>query len=162
MQTGAQSFTIACDSSLEAPGPFRALGGTRRKASFMHAVHSAKGRHVLASFAALMIFWALLNATLAPDVLIVGAVVALSISVLFQSGLSFFSEFRFTPAAIGMTVLYFIYFFIELTKANLKLAAIVLTPSLPIKPGLVKVRTSSRPPWRVCFWPIRLRSRPAR
>ena len=36
---------------------------------------------------------------------------------------------------------YYGYFLRELFKSNLKMAAIVLSPSLPITPGIVKVRT---------------------
>ncbi|MBF0246741.1 MAG: Na+/H+ antiporter subunit E [Alphaproteobacteria bacterium] len=103
-------------------------------------------RQIVGVFAALMIFWVLLNGTVAPDVLALGAVVALLISVAFKDTLSFFSDFRFTPAAVWATVLYFAYFFKELVVANLKLSAVVLHPALPIKPGLVKVRTNLKTP----------------
>ncbi|MCP3849416.1 MAG: Na+/H+ antiporter subunit E [Gammaproteobacteria bacterium] len=92
-------------------------------------------------FVTLLLFWIMLNGTLATDSLIVGVVVSLSITLLFCSGLSFFTEFRATPQAFIAGFFYYAYFFRELIKSNFKLAAIVLSPSLPIKPGIVKVRT---------------------
>ena len=92
-------------------------------------------------FATLLLFWIMLNGSLALDNIIVGVLVAAVISLLFHSGLSFFTEFRATPQAFIAGIQYYIYFFKELVISNIKLAAIVLNPSLPIKPGIVKVRT---------------------
>ncbi|MBU0656144.1 MAG: Na+/H+ antiporter subunit E [Gammaproteobacteria bacterium] len=102
---------------------------------------SGKGRNTAIMFATLMLFWLMLNGKLEADILIVGALVALVIAVLYRDGLSFFTEFRFTPAAFIAGFGYYGYFFKELFKSNIKLAAIVLSPSLPVKPAIVKVRT---------------------
>lgn len=100
-----------------------------------------KGRNTAILFATLMLFWLMLSGKLETDILIVGAVISLTIALLYGNGLSFFTEFRFTPAAIVAGFLYYGYFFKELFKSNMTLAAIVLSPSLPITPGIVKVRT---------------------
>lgn len=100
-----------------------------------------KAKDLLLMFAALFMFWVLLNASLANDVLIVGAVAAAIITFLFRNGLGFFSELRLNPRALMTTVLYFFFFIKELVKANLNIASIVLAPSLPLNPGIVKVRT---------------------
>jgi multicomponent Na+:H+ antiporter subunit E len=92
-------------------------------------------------FAALLVFWILLSGTLAVDVLIAGILVSLAITAFFRDGLSFFTAFRFTPQALKATALYFLYFFKELVKSNIQLAKIVVSPNLPINPGIVKVRT---------------------
>jgi len=92
-------------------------------------------------FATLLLFWFMLMGRVTADVLIVGVIVSLAIALLFPSGLSFFTEFRATPAAFVAGLRYYGLFFKELVKSNLRLAAIVLSPSLPIKPGIVKVRT---------------------
>lgn len=83
----------------------------------------------------------MLNGTLAMDSLIIGILVSSAITLLFRQGLSFFTEFRATPQAFIAGLFYYAYFFKELVKSNFKLAAIVLSPSLPINPGIVKVRT---------------------
>lgn len=101
----------------------------------------SKARDLAVLFATLFLFWVLLNGTLAADTLITGVLVAMAIALLFRNGLSFFTEFRATPQAFVAGFLYYGYFFKELVKSNLKLAGIVLSPSLPINPGIVKVRT---------------------
>ncbi len=101
--------------------------------------YKVRDRAVL--FVTLLLFWVMLNGTLAVESLIIGILVSFSITLLFCSGLSFFTEFRATPQAFAAGILYYIYFFKELVKSNFRLAAIVLSPSLPINPGIVKVRT---------------------
>jgi multicomponent Na+:H+ antiporter subunit E len=92
-------------------------------------------------FATLLLFWLMLMGRLTVDILVVGVLASLVIALLYPVGLSFFTEFRATPEAFVAGLRYFGYFFKELVKSNLRLAAIVLSPSLPIKPGIVKVRT---------------------
>ncbi len=101
----------------------------------------SEGRNVAILFATLMLFWLMLSSRLDADILIVGSITSLAIAVLYRDGLSFFTEFRFTPAAIVAGFRYYGYFFRELFKSNVKLAAIVLSPSLPVEPAIVKVRT---------------------
>lgn len=92
-------------------------------------------------FSTLLLFWLLLNGSLAGDVVLVGAIAALAIAFLFRGNLAVVSEFRLTPAALLTAPRYVIHFGKELVKSNLNLARIVLSPSLPLKPGIVKVRT---------------------
>lgn len=101
----------------------------------------SRARSISVMFATLLLFWLMLMGRLTADVLVVGVVVSLVIALLFPSGLSFFTEFRATPAAFVAGVRYYGFFFKELVKSNLRLTAIVLSPSLPITPGIVKVRT---------------------
>lgn len=92
-------------------------------------------------FATLLLFWIMLMGSVERDVMVVGVLASLVITLLYPRGLSFFTEFRATPRAFVAGVLYYGFFFKELIKSNLRLTAIVLSPSLPIKPGIVKVRT---------------------
>lgn len=92
-------------------------------------------------FATLLLFWLMLMGRMTVDVLVVGALASLTIALLYPNGLSFFTELRATPEAFVAGLRYFGYFFKELIKSNLRLTAIVLSPSLPVKPGIVKVRT---------------------
>lgn len=92
-------------------------------------------------FLTLMLFWVMLVNSLAPDTLLVGALVSLVVALLYREGLSFFTEFRATPAAFVAGVLFYAYFFRKLVQSNLRLAAIVLSPDLPVNPGIIKVRT---------------------
>lgn len=98
-----------------------------------------KDRLVL--FVTLFMFWFLLNNSLAIDNVVIGVAVSLAITLLFKDGLSFFTEFRFNFQAVMAGVHYFAYFLKELIKSNVNLAAIVLNPSLPINPGIIRVKT---------------------
>jgi len=106
----------------------------------------SRARDLTMMFATLLAFWLLLNGSLASDVLIVGLIAALAITLLFRNGLSVVSEFRFTPQALMAAPAYVVYFLKELVKSNLKLAGIVLSPALPLHPGIVKVRTRLKSP----------------
>ena len=98
-------------------------------------------RNVSIVFLTLMLFWVMLVDSLATDRLVIGALVSLSVALLYRDGLSFFTEFRATPAAFVAGLQYYAYFFRKLAESNLRLAAIVLSPDLPVRPGIVKVRT---------------------
>ncbi len=102
---------------------------------------TGKWRDTAVLFGTLLLFWIMLMGSLDTDSLLVGALVSLIIALLFRDGLSFFTEFRATPAAFVAGLAYYGYFLRELVRSNLKLAAIVLSPDLPIRPGIVKVRT---------------------
>lgn len=92
-------------------------------------------------FATLLGFWLVLNGSLASDVLVVGMIAALVIALMFHDGLSVVSEFRLTPQSLLAAPAYVLFFLKELIKSNLRLASIVLSPALPLHPGIVKVRT---------------------
>lgn len=92
-------------------------------------------------FVALLLFWVLLNGSVASGVLIVGAIAAALIAISFRGHLGWFSELRLTPRALATTVAYVFYYLKELVKSNVNVAAIVLSPDLPVKPGIVTVRT---------------------
>ncbi len=92
-------------------------------------------------FGTLLLFWVMLTGNVKTDSLLVGAMVSLVIALLFQEGLSFFTEFRLTPQSFVAGVAFYGFFLKELVKSNLRLAAVVLSPDLPIRPGIVKVRT---------------------
>jgi multicomponent Na+:H+ antiporter subunit E len=105
-----------------------------------------KARHPVGLFIVLLVFWLLLNSSLDLDVLIVGSVSAFLIVVLFRNGRSILSDFNLTPRGFATAVFFILYFFKELIKSNIRLAAIVLSPSLPVHPGIVKVRTRLKSP----------------
>jgi multicomponent Na+:H+ antiporter subunit E len=102
--------------------------------------------HSIRLFVVLFVFWLLLNNSLALDVLIVGGVAAFLIALIFQSGRSVLSDLNLTPLGLGTAVIFILYFLKELVKSNIRLAAIVLSPALPVNPGIVKVRTKLKSP----------------
>jgi multicomponent Na+:H+ antiporter subunit E len=103
-------------------------------------------RHSMRLFVVLFVFWLLLNNSLAPDVVIVGIVAAFLIALFFPYGRSVLSDLNLTPRGLATAVVFVLYFYKELIKSNIRLAGIVLSPSLPVNPGIVKVRTKLKSP----------------
>jgi len=98
-------------------------------------------KNFLITFLILMIVWILLNNTFQPDILIVGVVIAFFLSLFLCKRCELFVDMNFTPKGIFYTLAYLVVFFIELIKSNLDVTRRVLTPSLPINPGIVEVKT---------------------
>jgi multicomponent Na+:H+ antiporter subunit E len=94
------------------------------------------------TFIILMIVWILLNNTFQLDVLITGAVLAFFISLLVCRQCDVFAEMKLTPKAMAYSVMFLFVFAIDLVKSNMDVTRRVLTPSLPIKPGIVEVKTT--------------------
>lgn len=100
-----------------------------------------KLKNIFVSFLIGFIFWILLNNTLDPLILGIGAALSVLLSVLFCSRCDVFSELKLTPEALVYTLIYLVVFLYELIKSNLDVARRVVTPSLPINPGIVEVKT---------------------
>jgi len=100
-----------------------------------------KTRNLSVLLGTLLLFWVLLNGSMATDVLVVGGVAALVIAVVFTNALAIVSDLRINPRALVSTALYIPFFIKELVKSNINLARIVLSPALPVRPGIVRVRT---------------------
>lgn len=110
----------------------------------MDAVPVGRARNAVALFAVLMLFWILLDGSVAPDVLIVGAIASALIALVYRDGLPIVTEARPTPRALLAAVAYVGFFLKELVKSNLHIAAVVLDPALPVHPGIVQVHTRLR------------------
>lgn len=85
--------------------------------------------------------WLLLTSSVSPDELITGALVAV-VAAIATPRLAAFSGFRLVPTAPIAMVRYQFNFIIALIKANLDMARRVLSPSLPLKPAVVEIRTT--------------------
>jgi multicomponent Na+:H+ antiporter subunit E len=97
-------------------------------------------------YATLVFFWIWLNNAAGIVVLSVGLVSSLIIALIFSTNLSAFSGLKPNLRAIAFSFLFILYFIKELFKSNLSLAKIVLSPGLPLNPGIVKVRTRLKSP----------------
>nr|VFK38877.1 MAG: multicomponent Na+:H+ antiporter subunit E [Candidatus Kentron sp. SD] len=102
---------------------------------------ATKVQNLAALFATLFIFWMLLNGVFAIDVLGIGVLVSVIIASLFRDSAVLYAEPRSTTRILRAVMLYLLYFLKELVKSNIKIAGIVLSPAMPINPGIVKVRT---------------------
>ncbi len=97
-------------------------------------------------FVLLFALWLLLTGSSDPAEWVAGLMVALIVTLISRPHLSIFSGLRFTPSAIPSFLAYLGAFIIALIRANLDMARRVLSPSLPLRPALVQVKTELRSP----------------
>jgi multicomponent Na+:H+ antiporter subunit E len=95
----------------------------------------------LISFLVFLAVWILLTSSLQIATILVGVVVSLIIALLFGIKAEVFGEINLNPKSIINLIAYTFVFIWELIKSNIDVARRVLSPSLPIKPGIVKVKT---------------------
>lgn len=93
-----------------------------------------------------MLLWMLLTGSLDKQELITGGVVSLLVTTLFTSRLAIFTGFKFSWLAPIYILIYLGNFLIALLLANFDLAVRVLSPSLPIRPEMVEVKTILKSP----------------
>jgi len=91
-------------------------------------------------FIFLLIVWILLAGTDQQEI-IIGIIVSLLLTIIFFSKATIFSEFKLNPKAIYYSIIYIFVFSWELLKSNLDVAFRVIHPTIPINPGIVKVKT---------------------
>ena len=93
-------------------------------------------------FITMFLLWLLLTFNLESSNLIVAAVVALITAVVFGSHFLKNSHELFNPLRIFWALIYLLIFIWECIKANIDVAYRVLHPKMPIKPGIVKARST--------------------
>ncbi|MEJ2693434.1 MAG: Na+/H+ antiporter subunit E [Candidatus Thiodiazotropha sp.] len=102
--------------------------------------------HSAVLFVMLFAFWLLLTGSLDPTELVAGVAVALVVTMISRPHLAIFNGLRLSPAAIPPFFAYLGLFFVALVRANIDMARRVLSPSLPLRPALVEVRTELQSP----------------
>jgi len=93
-------------------------------------------------FILILVLWLLITFNLESSNLIVGSVVALITALVFGKGFLQNPKKFFQPQRYFWIIVYLFIFVWECIKANFDVAYRVLSPSMPIKPGIVKVKTS--------------------
>jgi multicomponent Na+:H+ antiporter subunit E len=93
----------------------------------------------------LFIIWILLAGTDWNE-LVAGAIAAVLLSLFFTSKVTMLGNLRFTPKSFFFLILYILVFLRELVKSTLDVAGRVISPRLPINPGIVKVHTRLKNP----------------
>ncbi len=93
-------------------------------------------------FISMLLLWLLLTFNLHSANIIIGVIVSLIVTLLF--GHSFLTNWKlfYNPVRYLWAVVYLIVFIWECVKANFDVAYRVLSPRMPIKPGIVKVKCS--------------------
>lgn len=78
--------------------------------------------------------------------MIFGGATALLIVFLFHSRLAVLGDVKLNPRSLVYMVMYLFVFMWELLKSNIDVALRVISPKLPINPGIVKVKTRLKSP----------------
>ncbi len=93
------------------------------------------------TFLVMFIIWLAFTTSLEPAELITGAIVSLILAFFTDRIFSCCGLKIFSPIKILYFVQYFFVFMIALIKSNLDIARRVISPDLPINPGIVKFKT---------------------
>ncbi|MBW6514131.1 MAG: Na+/H+ antiporter subunit E [Candidatus Syntrophosphaera sp.] len=99
----------------------------------------------LLSVATLFCLWLLLAGT-DPHELLAAAIVSVLVSLVILPRLEVLQGIRLNPKALFYLPVYLAVFLIALVKSTLDVARRVVSPSLPINPGIVKVKTRLKTP----------------
>lgn len=97
-------------------------------------------------FLSTLLLWVLLTGSLSREELGAGLLVAAVVAIVSGPYLSVFNGLKTHPAAFLNLFAYLGYFFVALLRANLDMARRILSPSLPIRPGIVEVQTRLESP----------------
>lgn len=87
------------------------------------------------------VLWLLLTGTLDKQELVVGALVTVVVGALAYARSGIFAGVRWSLLLPGALLIYLWVFSIALIRSNIDVARRVLSPDLPIRPGVVQVRT---------------------
>ena len=98
-------------------------------------------KNFIITFLILFGIWILLNNSLQVNILISGLVVSALISGFLCTKCQIFEGMNVGPKGIMMSVIFLGVFLLDLVKSNFDVARRVLSPSLPINPGIVEVKT---------------------
>lgn len=90
----------------------------------------------------LFIFWIILNNSVSPAIVITGALISIAIAIGFCKECNVFTELKLSPKSFLYTLIYLGVFLLELVKSNFDIAFRVLSPSLPINPGIISAKTT--------------------
>lgn len=94
----------------------------------------------------LLLIWLALNASLAPEIVLTGALLAAVLAIAFAPFASAYACIRWTPRVLLHVILYFGVFLQELVKANINVMLLVFAPRIHIEPGIVEIRTRLKTP----------------
>ncbi len=93
------------------------------------------------------VLWLLLSHSLSWQVIVAGVGISLILTVVYGSArYTMLGGITLSFRVLNALVIYLFVFLKELIKSNLDVAFRVIKPSLPIKPGIVEVKTTLRSP----------------
>lgn len=103
-------------------------------------------KNVFLTFVLSFLTWILLNGSLDRDILFSGLVLSLFISLVFCRNCDVLQNVNLSPKSFMYAFAYVFVFSWALIKSNFDVAFRVIKPSLPINPGIVKVKTKLKTP----------------
>ena len=103
-------------------------------------------KHFLISFFLLLGIWLLLNGSFSLQVLGIGALISCVIALTTVRKTGLFGPMKLGPGAIWHSLIFVLVFIGEILKSNFDVALRVISPRLPIKPGIVEVKTKLTSP----------------
>lgn len=101
---------------------------------------------MLGLWVVLFVIWMIANASLAIEPALIGLLITFVIARIFVASSEAWQRLRLTPRAPYHFAAYSMTFVVELVRANLNVMALVYSPRIDIKPGIVKVRTRLKTP----------------
>ncbi len=104
-----------------------------------------KIKSALIAVVILFAIWILLAGVAKQEVLL-GLIVAVLVTALFYNKLYILADISFKPKSIAFMIIYLFVFLWELIKSNIDVAKRIISPKLPINPGIVKVKTKLKSP----------------
>jgi multicomponent Na+:H+ antiporter subunit E len=113
----------------------------------MHTTATGNGkRQFFSLWLTLLLIWLVANDSLAPEIILVGAVVAAILAILFAPFARAYADIRWTPHVLLNAFAFLGVFLWELVLANLNVAWLVFSPRIPISPGIVEIKTRLQSP----------------
>ena len=105
----------------------------------------SKIKSAIIGMIALFIVWIMLAGTSNQE-LIFGGITVILLVIIFSKKMTVLEDIKLNPKSIIFMIIYFFVFLWELIKANFDVAKRVISPKLPINPGIVKVKTKLKSP----------------
>jgi len=103
-------------------------------------------KNFLISFHLFLFAWLLLNGSVAPEYLVTGLMVSAILGGWSTLRFPVFKNMNLTPKAFFAFFILSHLFIFELIKSNIDVTKRVLSPSLPINPGIIAVKTKLTDP----------------
>lgn len=98
-------------------------------------------------FLVLAFFWVIWNNSFKLEVLIPGLITVLLAVIIFGNSIYIFEGIKFTPKGFMYSLWYILVFVVAMIKSNLDVIYRVLSPKLPINPGIVRIETKLKSPF---------------
>jgi len=103
-------------------------------------------KNFFVSFILVFATWLLLNSSLAVEYIVSGVIVATFLAVWSSLRFPVFKNVKMSPKSFFSFIIFTLVFLFELLKSNFDVAKRVLSPSLPINPGIISVKTKLTDP----------------